>query len=188
MYKDTTKEKRYGTILRGLVESLDGQDTLQLEYWSQIARNVLNMEMDEENNLSIRPFITELDNILESDWIVEMKDENIYGYYIYFIRLSNKQANLSVDRKGWVKTPIFLRRSINSGIYLDVENVPPPMPTTIRMSGFVFLTDGGEKKGDCGTCCHRVDSSMTSQNVTCAIPSCEYEPVDDIIGRVSAPL
>ena len=169
-----------------MIESLDNQDTLQMEYWNQIARKALGLEMEKENNLSIRSLTSELENISESQWVIEF-DENIYGYYIYFIRLSNKQASLSVDRKGWVKTPIFLRRSINSGIYLDVTNVPPGALTSIRISGMIFLTEMPEEPeelGDCESCCHRVDSSMTSQKgVTCSLPTCDYEPVEFLKGR-----
>jgi len=173
-------DKRYNTILRGMLESLEYKDDVQTEFWTQVGRISLGVGLGNFDQLSIRLFDTEF-VATESQWFLDFRDKDIYGYYVYFVRLSNKQASLSVDNGRWVKTPIFLRANVNSGLYLDVSNVPPGVETSMVISGYEFSYKSINSE-QCDNCIHRVDTSMTSKNRVCALLECDYEPLESIVG------
>lgn len=212
------KERRQLSMLQGIVESYDQNDQVQLEYWVQVINKHLGRSIPPGRRLT-HTFIDVIKESNESCWVLDIKDD-LYGYYVYFINLSNKQANLTVDGRMWVKTPIFLRRSANRGIYLNLEDVPPKVATSCHIKGIEFrlrpeprtpelseseseeaavsavrgvddgLRESGspEPKGDCDTCIHRVDSSITDRSIACALGECEYEHVDSIRGRYTKEL
>lgn len=143
--------KRYGTILRGIVESFEQKDNVQTEFWLQVSRKILTLPLAPDNFLVTEKFDIERDTT-DSQWVLDFSDPKVYAYYVYFIRLSNKQASLSVDKRGWVRTPIFLRKASNQGVWLDVSNVPKEVPspaeevmtqeiiTRVHFIGIVFKT------------------------------------------------
>lgn len=167
------KDKRQGTMLRGIIESNEQSDKIQEEFWIQISRRSLGLPFLPENKLYIKSFDMMID-ATESQWVVNFEgDKDAYGYYIYFIRLGNKQASLAVDRRGWVKTPIFLRAAANQGLYLDVENVPKEVITQLHVSGYKFTTTP-ERSERCNTCSHYVNDR---RDVVCNTSVCNFAEV-----------